>query len=524
MMRIVFYYVSAVLLVGVGLLAWAYPHAIYAVPFVVVFVAVGFHDIGSPHNVLRNYPVIGHLRYMMEFISPEIRQYFVETNQSGRPFNRETRSLIYARAKGETDTLPFGTQQDISQQGYEYAFHSLSPKKPHEDVARISVGGPGCRQPYHASRLNISAMSFGALSANAIMAFNRGARLGGFAHNTGEGGLSPYHQRYGGDLIWQVGTGYFGCRTADGGFDPEKFRETARLEQVKMIELKLSQGAKPSHGGILPGAKVNREIADTRGVAQGKDCISPPAHRTFDDPEGLLHFLDHLKDLSGGKPVGFKLCVGRRSEFLGICKAMVKTGLLPDFITVDGAEGGTGAAPVEFTDNLGLPLNEGLVFVHNCLVGIGVRSKVRIIASGKVASGFDMVTKMALGADMCNVARPMMFAVGCIQARRCNTNTCPTGITTQDPRRARALDVETKYPRVRNYHRATIHSFLELMGALGIERPEDLGPEHIYHRKVDNPGLAYDELYTYLKEGALLGEDIPEPYAREWAAARAERF
>ncbi len=525
MMRIIYYWVCALLLGAVVVAGPFWPPVTWLLVLAVPYVLIGIYDILSPHNVLRNYPVIGHLRYIMEFISPEIRQYFVETNQSGRPFNREIRTLIYRRSKGEGDTLPFGTQQDIVAQGYDFAYHSLAPRKPVPERARLGVGGPQCTRPYDASRLNISAMSFGALSGNAIMALNKGARLGGFAHNTGEGGLSPYHLQHGGDIIWQIGTGYFGCRRPGGGFDPEQFREKSHLDAVKMIEIKLSQGAKPSHGGVLPGVKVNREIANARGVTPGQDCISPPAHSEFASPAGLLQFVARLRELSGGKPVGFKLCLGIRSEFLAVCKAMRTTGILPDFITVDGAEGGTGAAPVEFTDNLGTPVNEGLAYVHSALTGVGLREDIRLIASGKVATGFDMVIKHALGAEMCNVARPMMFSIGCIQALRCDRNTCPTGITTQDPRRSRALDVETKHVRVRNLHEATVRSFLDLTGALGYADPDQLSPEVIWQRTTGGKARTYAELFPWLEPGQLLEARALDPHwSREWHAADPASF
>lgn len=525
MMRIAFYYAAIGILLVIAGVYFVWPPILYALVVVGPLILLGIRDIYSPHNVLSNYPVIGHLRYIFEFISPEIRQYFVETNQSGRPYNREIRNLIYSRAKAEKDTLPFGTQRDIDLEGYEFAYHSLAPSEVDESAARVLVGGPDCSQPYSASRLNISAMSFGALSSHAIMAMNKGARHGNFAHNTGEGGLSPHHLRHGGDIIWQIGTGYFGCRTKDGGFDPDAFKEKASLDNVKMVEVKLSQGAKPSHGGVLPGAKVNAEIAEARGVPVGETCVSPPAHRTFSTPEGLLEFVAHLRELCGGKPVGFKLCLGVRSEFLGICKAMLKTGITPDFITVDGAEGGTGAAPVEFTDSLGTPINEGLAYVHNALTGVDLRERIRVIASGKIATGFDMVTKIALGADLCNAARPFMFSVGCIQALRCDTNTCPTGVTTQDPRRIRALRVDNKYIRVSNYHRATIKNFLDLTGAMGLDHPDKLKPAHIYHRVLDTPyARDFSQLVEFLQPGELLGERVPRRFAADWQRASAERF
>tara|TARA_R110000751_G_scaffold271365_3_gene371426 strand:- start:23498 stop:25075 length:1578 start_codon:yes stop_codon:yes gene_type:complete len=525
MMRMVFCAVSVVALVIVGSIAQVWPPFGWALVLVVPFILLGIFDMfWATHNVLHNYPVVGHLRYALEFISPEIRQYFVETNESGKPYNRLQRELVYARATGSDDTQPFGTQLDLMEVGFVRASHSLAPKKVDPQQGRIMVGGPQCKKPYSASRLNISAMSFGALSSNAIHALNAGARLGQFAHNTGEGGLSPYHLAGGGDITWQIGTGYFGCRTADGNFDEAKFAENANRDAVKMIEIKLSQGAKPAHGGVLPAAKVDEEIARIRGVAMGKDVISPPAHSAFSTPEGLLHFVVQLRDAAGGKPVGFKLCIGHHREFMGIVKAMVKTGITPDFITIDGAEGGTGAAPVEFTNRLGVPLNEGLAFVQSCLVGAGIRKDIRLIASGKVVSGFDMIEKIALGADMCNVARPMMFALGCIQAVRCNTNTCPTGIATQDKNRAKAVDINLRQKHVARFHAATVESFLDLVGAMGMLSPDELTPDHIHQRVVDESERPFGTTHNYLEPGELLSGKVREAYRSDWEKARAEAF
>ncbi|MBO0334746.1 FMN-binding glutamate synthase family protein [Sneathiella sp. CAU 1612] len=525
MARNIFFGISAVGLLLIFLVQFFWPPILHLLWLLVPYILLGLYDMHyANHNVLRNYPVVGHLRYALEFISPEIQQYFIETNESGRPYNRMQRNLVYARANKGLDTQPFGTQWDIRDVGYQRASHSLMPKHVAPEKARVLVGGPQCKKPYNASRLNISAMSFGALSPNAIHALNAGAKRGGFAHNTGEGGLSPYHLAGGGDIVWQIGTGYFGCRTAEGNFDPEKFKANANRDVVKMIEIKLSQGAKPAHGGVLPAAKVDEEISRIRGVPMGKDVLSPPAHSAFSSPEGLLQFVEDLRTMTEGKPVGFKLCIGRRSEFMGICKAMLKTGILPDFITVDGAEGGTGAAPLEFSNRLGVPIDEALIFVHNCLVGIGLRKDIRIIASGKVVTGFDLMEKIALGADMCNVARPMMFALGCIQSLRCNTNTCPTGIATQDRIRARAVDVATRQEHVANYHNATIESFRELLGAIGLDDPEDLTPHHIYQRVADHTERATDEIYDYLDERELLSETIRPSYRDDWQSARAEAF
>ena len=525
MVRTIFYVASVASLVIVALLALDWAPILWLLVVIVPLILVGIYDIHwAEHNVLRNYPVIGHLRYGLEFISPEIRQYFVENNEDGRPFNRTQRNLVYARAAGTVDTQPFGTQQDIMDVGYIRASHSLSPKKVPEAEARITVGGPECKKPYNASRLNISAMSFGALSPNAIHALNAGAKRGNFAHNTGEGGLSPYHLAGGGDIFLQIGTGYFGCRTNEGTFDEAKFIDIAQKDVVRMIEIKLSQGAKPAHGGVLPAAKVDEEISRIRGVPMGKDVISPPAHTTFSTPQGLLEWVARLREISGGKPIGFKLCIGRRHEFMGIVKAMLKTRILPDFITIDGSEGGTGAAPLEFTDRLGVPLNEGLAFAHNCLVGASLRDDIRLIASGKVITGFHMLEKMALGADMCNMARPMLFALGCIQAVRCNTNTCPTGIATQDARRAEAVDVNLRQKRVAQYHKATVESFLDLVGAIGLTSPSQLSPDLICQRVADETERSYDEIHTYLQPGALLKGKVDPVYAAHWKKASAEAF
>ncbi|MCY6381140.1 FMN-binding glutamate synthase family protein [Hoeflea prorocentri] len=525
MMRTVFYIVSAVALVVIGLVSFAWPPILWALVIVVPLILIGIYDIlWAGHNVLHNYPVIGHLRYALEFISPEIHQYFIESNEDGKPYNRLQRHLVYARAQAAVDTQPFGTQRDLMDVGFIRASHSLAPKEVPDSEARIVVGGTECKKPYSASRLNISAMSFGALSPTAIHALNAGARRGNFAHNTGEGGLSPYHLAGGGDIIFQIGTGYFGCRTPEGKFDEDKFVGIANNEVVRMIEIKLSQGAKPAHGGVLPAAKVDEEISRIRGVPMGQDVISPPAHTTFSTPEGLLQWVARLRELSGGKPIGFKLCIGRRHEFMGIVKAMLETGILPDFITVDGAEGGTGAAPFEFTDRLGVPINEGLSFVQSCLVGASLRDELRLIASGKVVTGFNMVEKISLGADMCNVARPMLFALGCIQAVRCNTNTCPTGIATQDRRRAKAVDIRSRQKRVANFHNATIESFLDLVGAMGLTSPAQLSPDLIYQRVADETERAYDEIYPLLEPGELLGKKINPAYADHWARASAQAF
>jgi len=488
---------------------------------VIAIIALGVYDmLQRSHTILRLYPVIGHLRYIFESVRKEIQQYFVESDTDGRPISREFRALVYQRAKGQRDTRPFGTIFDVYRDGCEWINHSLAPKKVIDHNPRVVFGEGVCTQPYAASPLNISAMSYGALSKNAIMALNKGAKIGGFAHNTGEGGLSPYHLEYGADIIWQIGTGYFGCRTEDGGFDADKFEKTATLPTVKMIEIKLSQGAKPGHGGILPAAKLTEEIAAIRHVPMGQDVVSPPAHSAFDSPEGLLKFVVQLRALSGGKPVGFKLCIGRKSEFLGICKAMLATGITPDFITIDGSEGGTGAAPIELTNSVGTPLRDGLVFVNRALQGIGLRDKIRLIAAGKALSAFHIIRLLALGADTVNAARAMMFALGCIQARSCNTDLCPTGVATQDPARYKALDVDLKGQRVANYHAAMIENLMELLAAAGMEKLEELGPADINQRVGGTVVKNYDEMYPPIPNGCLLEDStVPEHWRGEWGKA-----
>lgn len=520
-----FWVLSFVLFAAVGGIAWLWPPALWALVVLVPLFGIGIIDqIQRRHAILRNFPVIGHGRYLMEALRPEINQYFIESNTDGMPFDREQRSVVYQRAKGVNDTTPFGTQLDVYLPGYEWLEHSLRAKPPEGDPPRLMVGGARCSRPYSASLLNISAMSYGSLSRNAIEALNRGAARGKFAHNTGEGGVSPYHLAGEGDLVWQVGTGYFGCRNASGGFDPIAFAERATLKPVKMIEVKLSQGAKPGHGGILPAAKLTREIAEIRGVPMGRDVLSPPSHTAFDSPTSMLQWLAHLRELSEGKPVGLKLCVGRRDEFLAIVKAMLETELLPDFIAVDGAEGGTGAAPLEFANHLGMPLTEGLVFVHNALRGAGIREHIRVICSGKIASGFDMARALAIGADACYSARAMMFALGCIQARRCNHNDCPAGVATQKPGLVAGLDVEDKAERVYRYHHHTVEAFTELLGAAGVTTPDDLKPWHV-HRRIDfQTTRHYGELFEYLQRGALVGDTVPPTWADAWSRARADQF
>jgi glutamate synthase domain-containing protein 2 len=445
-----------------------------------LLLAMGLNDLRqTKHAIRRNYPIVGNMRYLLESIRPELRQYFFENDRDDTPFSRAKRSLVYQRAKQQIDKRPFGTEEDVYENRYEWINHSMQPVQAKSSDFRITVGGKDCRQPVELSVLNISAMSFGALSANAILALNEGAKLGQFAHDTGEGGISEYHLRPGGDLIWNIGSGYFGCRDENGHFNEEAFVANATRPEVKMIEIKLSQGAKPGHGGILPGSKVTAEIAAARGVKMGEDCNSPAAHTAFDTPIGLLEFVARLRQLSGGKPVGFKLCIGHPWEWFAIAKAMEQSGIKPDFIVVDGAEGGTGAAPVEFIDHVGTPLREALRLVHNTLVGLGIRDEIKIGASGKIVSAFDMTRTMALGADWCNSARAFMFSIGCIQAQSCHTGRCPTGVATQDPIRQKALVVQDKAPRVANYHRNTLAALSELIGSAGLLHPRELRAHHI---------------------------------------------
>jgi glutamate synthase domain-containing protein 2 len=475
------------------------------------------------HSILRNYPVLGHLRFLMEDIRPELQQYFIERNWDGRPYDRDTRSSIYQRAKNAKEEQPVGTERDVDQPGYEYLVHSTRPVDPPDAVPRVRIGGPQCTQPYDMALLNVSAMSFGALSANAIEALNRGAAKGGFAHDTGEGGLSKYH-RNGGDLVWEIGSGYFGARTKDGDFDPDKFRDTAADPQVKMTSLKLSQGAKPGIGGVLPGAKVTQEIAEARGVPKGEKCVSPSYHRVFSTPRELVLFMGRMRELNGGKPAGFKLCLGSRADFLAICKAMLAEGVTPDFVIVDGGEGGTGAAPLEYEDHVGTPLTEGLLTVHNCLVGVGLRDQVKVGASGKVASGIDIVKRLIQGADYTNAARSMMMAVGCIQAQTCHTNTCPVGVATQDARRQRALHVPDKTERVFHYQEQCVQQALQVMGSMGITSTDDLRP-HMLRRRVGYDEVAsYAEIFHHLEPGELLAEPPGGRWARDWALADPDRF
>lgn len=526
MVRRLFFVISVIVLLIVGLGAYYSVFALLALFIVLPLIGLGMYDaLQREHAIRRNFPVIGRLRYLFEEIRPEIQQYFIELNTDAYPIEREMRSLVYQRAKGELETQPFGTQRDTNAIGYEWIAHAMADTNRLEEEPRVDIGMQRCAKPYNASRLNISAMSYGSLSPHAIEALSRGAKMGNFAHNTGEGAISPHHIRGGGDLVWQIGTGYFGCRAKDGGFDRSNFADNASRDQVRMIEVKLSQGAKPGHGGVLPGVKVNEEIAKIRGVPVGQTVVSPPRHSAFNSPKGLLEFIELLREQSGGKPVGFKLCVGRRVELLSICKAMRETGMMPDFITVDGGEGGTGAAPLEFSNSVGMPSRDAWAFVHNALVGAGLRDQVKVVASGKIMTGFHMIRAMALGADLCNSARGMMLAMGCIQALRCNNDTCPTGVATQNKALYKGLVVEDKAPRVHRFHKATIASMIELLDAVGVDQPEHITPDLIHRRISDQRVMTFEEIYEFIEPNVLVdGGQVPEIWTREWAAASSDSF
>jgi len=494
---------------------------------VVILTLWGIYDMfQTKHSLIRNFPLFGRARWVMEALRPKLYQYFVESDTDGRPINRIDRSTVYQRAKLENDTMPFGTQLNVYAEGYEWMTHSIVPVGHHEVIEdpRVLIGNKDCKQPYNCSVLNVSAMSYGSLSKNAIESLNGGAKIGGFAHNTGEGGLSPYHLKQDGDLIWQIGTGYFSSRNPDGSFSAEAFKKNAARPQVKMIEIKLSQGAKPGHGGILPAQKVTAEVAAIRLVEEGKTVYSPPYHSAFNTPKGLVLFIKQLRELSDGKPIGFKLCIGHKSEFIAICKAMIALDTYPDFITVDGGEGGTGAAPQEFSNYVGAPLLDGLAFVHNVLVGFDIKQHIKVIASGKVLSGFHIVRAIALGADACNSARAMMMALGCIQALVCNNNTCPTGVATQDPQLVAGLVVENKKVRVANYHKETVKSFTELMGAAGIKNPSQIRRSHIYRRVFMNQVTTFEDIFPSIEKGSFLRGELPERYQKDFTRADAESW
>ena len=528
-MRRLFIYISSALIITTLLLAMFMDRNWYVIFVIVLFLtALGYFDmIQTKHSIMRIYPVVGRLRFFMEEMRPKIYQYFIESDIDGRPINRIDRSTVYQRAKKENDTMPFGTQLDVYSEGYEWLAHSMAPKNFHKmgHNLRVMMGNKDCKQPYSSSILNISAMSFGSLSRNAVEAMNAGAKLGDFAHNTGEGGLSEYHLKHGGDVIWQIGTGYFGCRAADGGFDPVQFEERATLPNVKMIEIKISQGAKPGHGGILPASKNTPEIAAARNIQPYTLVESPPSHSAFSTPLELIEFIKKLRELSGGKPVGFKLCIGHKSEFIGICKAMIETNTYPDFITVDGAEGGTGAAPQEFSNYVGAPLLDGLAFVVNILNGMDIKKHIKVFASGKVTSGFHIIRALAIGADACYSARAMMMAVGCIQALQCNTNKCPVGVATQDPQLTVGLVVEDKKTRIANFHNNTVKSVVELLGATGLDEVHNLNRSHIYRRISFSSMQTYEEIFPSVEVGAFLDEaNLPEKYKPDFKHASAEQW
>lgn len=516
---------AALTIVSLFGLIWS---AWFIIPFLIFgfLSAIGVYDVTQTnHAILRNYPVIGHMRFIFEGIRPEIRQYLIESDQDEEPFSRDERSIVYQRAKGVEEKRPFGTRQRVYDSGYEWITHSVSPKHLADHDFRVKIGGPDCKHPYMASVYNISAMSFGALSANAILALNSGAKKGGFAHDTGEGGISRYHKQGGGDLIYEIGSGYFGCRTSDGRFDPDRFAEQAADPQVKMIELKLSQGAKPGHGGMLPASKISPEIAEARGVPMGVDCISPATHPEFSTPTELLEFVGRMRELSEAKPVGFKLCIGHRREFMCMVKAMLKTGIVPDFIVIDGKEGGTGAAPLEFANHMGMPLVEGLTFAHNTLRGAGLRDRIKLGASAKVVTSFDIAKVLALGADWANSARGFMFSIGCIQAQACHTNECPVGVATQDKLRQRALDVPDKSERVYRFHSNTLKALAEMTGAAGLDHPGSFLPHHLIMRERDHQMVTGADVYPYLPEGFLIREeDCGFGYLERWCRAQPESF
>jgi glutamate synthase domain-containing protein 2 len=520
----------AILIVAAAVLMTIFPGQTWwllpAAALCLASVLTGLRDLRQTrHAVLRNYPVAAHLRFLLEAIRPEMRQYFFEGDKDGAPFPRDKRAIVYQRAKKELDKRPFGTQYDVYQEQYEWLHHSIAPRQPLPHEALRTMVGEGTTHPCSVSLLNISAMSYGSLSANAIRALNKGAKVGGFYHDTGEGGVSPYHRENGGDLVWELGSGYFGARRPDGGFDPDKFAAAAADPQIRMVELKLSQGAKPGHGGVLPAAKVTEEISRIRGVPIGQDCNSPASHSCFSTPTELLEFIARMRELSGGKPAGFKLCIGHQWEFMAICKAMLATGITPDFIVVDGKEGGTGAAPLEFMDYVGMPLRDGLSFVHNALVGIGVRDRVKIGALGKITSAFDMARVLALGADWCNAARGFMFAVGCIQAQSCHTGACPTGVATQDPLRQRAIVVPDKAERVASFHRNTLHALAELVAAAGLSHPSELRPHHFLRRASSDKVISLAEQYEQLAPGQLTADPASSPrFAEAWAWSSADSF
>ena len=502
-----------------------HPHALWALLLFGPILLVALIDLFQTHHSLRrNYPVSARARWFFEWLRPFLRAYIVESDLDGRPFSHDERSLVYARAKGEADAHPFGTELDVYSDEYEWLAHSIAPARNAPKDTRVHVGTDQCSRPYSAARLNISAMSFGALGAHAIEALNLGAKQGGFYHDTGEGGLSPYHLKHGGDIVWEVGSGYFGCRDKDGHFDPAHFADRAAHDAVKMTEIKLSQGAKPGHGGLLPGPKVTAEIAQTRDVPQGQDCLSPPGHSAFSTPIELVEFAARMRDLSGGKPVGLKLCVGYPHELFAVVKAMLETGILVDFIVIDGAEGGTGAAPTELSDRVGMPLREGLMVARNALVGTNMTGRIRLAASGKITSGAGIAMNAALGADWCNAARAFMFSLGCVQSMRCHTDTCPTGVATQSPARQRALVIPEKAERVARFQRSTLDALHEIVVACGLSSPDEFTPDGLRQRISAVEMRSMDELYPFVEAGELLDGARDARLARWWDQADATSF
>ncbi|WP_417618340.1 FMN-binding glutamate synthase family protein [Parasphingorhabdus sp.] len=502
-----------------------FTNALWGLAIAIPLLAIALLDfVQTRHSLRRNYPLIARFRWLFEDLRPYLRSYIVESDLDGRPFNKDERALVYARSKNEISTHPFGTELDVYSDEYEWLSHSIVPNDAVSEELRIMIGGPQCTKPYSAAILNISAMSFGSLGGNAIEALNMGAKKGGFYHDTGEGSYSKYHAKHGGDIVWELGSGYFGCRDAEGHFDDEKFRATATLDQIKMIEIKLSQGAKPGHGGVLPGTKVTKEIAETRGVPAGENCISPVAHSAFSTPLEMLAWAARLREMSGGKPVGIKLCVGQPHEVFAIIKAMLESDILLDFIVVDGAEGGTGAAPVELSNRVGMPLREGLILVRNALVGAGLKDRIRLGAAGKVVSGAGLAINIAVGADWCNAARAFMFSLGCVQSMKCHTGDCPTGVATQDPFRQRGLVIGDKAERVYQFQKQTVAALRDIVVAMGLENPWQIRPHHLHERLNSAKSSSIDYIYPFLENRVLIEAPDDTPYAQYWAAAQAGSF
>ena len=488
------------LLTGILLVAFSFMVAIHVlasfwlfIPLLLLIV-VAFDTFQNKSSLRKNYPLVGRLRYLLESVRPELRQYFFESELDGKPFNRRQRSIVYQRAKNVKQTISFGMHDDPNRIGYEWAAHTVYPKKADPATFRVVFGNFQCTHPYDSSIFNIGAMSYGAMSKTAIASLNKGAAKGNFAHNTGEGGISEYHL-HGADIIWQIGTGYFGCRNNDGSFSESLFASNAALPEVKMIELKLSQGAKPGHGGLLPAQKNTPEIARIRNISPYKTVHSPSAHSAFGNARELVYFLGKLRHLSGGKPVGFKICIGRKEEFIEIIQAIDNVGIIPDFITIDGAEGGTGAAPLEFIDYMGMALVDALVFASNTLSEFDLKKHIKIIASGKMITAFDIAKTISLGADACYSSRGMMFALGCIQALICDSGKCPVGITTQDKSLYKGIDVTDKSERVANFHKNTMKALADFIGACGFEKTEELIPEIFFKRTKQNLNQSFAEIY-----------------------------